>query len=154
MSDVNYYETLGVAEDAHYDAIDEAYWSRVRAARSAPDSEPNTLQGLNEAYEVLRTPSLRTPYDAARQLNSRTPRPEPARPLIPAGLKQHLPWGRTASEERAAAAAMVVARLEREVHTERERFRATLDTDLDTDAKAPEEEESRLMRIFGLLREP
>jgi curved DNA-binding protein CbpA len=154
VGDVNYYEILGVAEDAHYDAIDEAYWSRVRAARFAPDAEPYTLQMLNEAYEVLRTPSLRTQYDAACRATTEVPRPEPARPLIHVGLTQRLPWGKAASQEREAAAALVVARLEREVHTDRERLRATLETGLDTDGDASEEEQSRLMRIFGLLREP
>jgi curved DNA-binding protein CbpA len=162
VSERDYYKILGISPDANYEAVDTAYWSQVRKARTtlAPD-DPQALPALNEAYEVLRTHALREQYDASRaatlssaatQTTEAPALPHAANHARPRGLKPRLPWGRRAAEEQAAATTIIVGRLEREVHNERERMRA----DLEAELGAPDDSDSdrsRLMRVFGHLQQ-
>ena len=159
MSERDYYKILGIPPDAHYEAVDAAYWWQVHEGRDKLALDPEALTSLNEAYEVLRTPSLREKHDATRAADLAAARAHAADPLArprpvdhaqPGGLKVRLPWCRQAAEEQVAATAIIVGRLEREVHIERERMRAELEAEL----SAPDDgdtERSRLMRVFGLL---
>jgi curved DNA-binding protein CbpA len=161
VSERDYYKILGIAPDANYEAVDAAYWWQVRESRDKLALDPQALPALNEAYEVLRTPALREKYDASRaaalsaaatQGADALTLPRPVSQARPGGVKPRLPWGRQAAEERAAATAIIVGRLEREVHSERERMRADLEAELST----PDDDgtaRSRLMRVFGHLQQ-
>jgi hypothetical protein len=65
---LNYYELLGVAEDAPREQIRATYRVRVAAVHpdvnAASDAEAETAL-LNEAWSVLREPATRAAYDAA-----------------------------------------------------------------------------------------
>jgi DnaJ domain len=63
----DYYEILGVSEDASRAEIDRQY--RRQAARHHPDLGGNeeSMKSLNEAYGVLKDHSLRKDYDLKRQ---------------------------------------------------------------------------------------
>lgn len=160
MSERDYYNVLGITPDANYEAIDAAYWFQVREARDRLALDPEALAALNDAYEVLRTPSLREKYDASRALEASTAAqsaaalglPRPVHHARPSGRRPRLPWGRQAAEEQAAATAVIVGRLEREVHNERERMRADLEAELST-PDGDGTERSRLMRVFGHLQQ-
>jgi hypothetical protein len=56
----DYYEMLGVAEDATFGEIREAYW------KLAYRIDRRELELLNEAYEVLGDERRRNAYDAQR----------------------------------------------------------------------------------------
>jgi curved DNA-binding protein CbpA len=160
VSERDYYDVLGIAPDANYEAVDAAYWSQVRESRDKLALDPEALITLNDAYEVLRTPSRREKYDASRvaaesaaaaQSAASLALPNPVHEARPSGPKVRLPWSRQAAEEQAAAA-IIVGRLEREVQSERERLRA----DLEAELSAPDEADatrSRLMRVFGHLQQ-
>lgn len=160
MSERDYYRILGIAPDANYEAIDAAYWWQVREARDKLALDPEALTALNDAYEILRTPSMREKYDASRAVESSAAAqsaaalglPHPVPQTRSSGLKTRLPWGRQAAEEQAAATAIIVGRLEREVHNERERMRADLEAELST-PDADGTARSRLMRVFGHLQQ-
>ena len=64
----NYYEILGVSEDASRAEIDRQY--KRQAARHHPDLGGNeeTMKSLNEAYGVLKNHSSRKDYDLTRQV--------------------------------------------------------------------------------------
>ena len=63
----DYYEILGVSEDASRAEIDRQY--KRQAARHHPDLGGNeeSMKSLNEAYGVLKDQSLRKDYDLKRQ---------------------------------------------------------------------------------------
>lgn len=64
-SNVNHYETLGVAHDASADDIKRAY--RRKAMEHHPDRDGGSAERaaeVNEAYRVLSDPELRARYDA------------------------------------------------------------------------------------------
>ena len=65
----DYYDALHIYPDADVTAIDQAYWRLARlynnAIRSYPDAT-QSLDALNEAYRVLRSPELRREYDQVR----------------------------------------------------------------------------------------
>lgn len=66
--DGGHYATLGVQPDATAAEIRDAY--RALARRYHPDREPSAAEkmaAINEAYRVLREPSRRAAYDAARR---------------------------------------------------------------------------------------
>ena len=62
----DYYEILGVSEDASRSEIDRQY--RRQAAKHHPDLGGNeeSMKSLNEAYGVLKDHSLRKDYDQKR----------------------------------------------------------------------------------------
>ena len=55
----DYYQILQVPENADYQEIDEAYWRLTRESTARSDEMQYTIEDLNEAYELLRTPILR-----------------------------------------------------------------------------------------------
>ena len=80
----DYYNVLGVAEDAHVREIESAYWRRA-CSRSDRDGLPL----LNTAYEVLAHQEHRGAYDAKR-MDARSAR---------AGLPERRGGGRVAAPE-------------------------------------------------------
>jgi DnaJ-class molecular chaperone len=67
----DYYQILGLDEDAPVEAIKRAYRARARACH--PDRHPDDpaaaerFKGVTEAYEVLSNPTLRQQYDLLRR---------------------------------------------------------------------------------------
>ena len=67
----DYYQLLGLSEDAPAEAIKQAYRSSVRACH--PDRRPDDpaaaerFKGVTEAYEVLSDPARRQQYDLLRR---------------------------------------------------------------------------------------
>jgi DnaJ-class molecular chaperone len=67
----DYYQILGLDEDAPAEAIKRAYRARARACH--PDRHPDDaaaaerFKGVTEAYEVLSDPALRQQYDLLRR---------------------------------------------------------------------------------------
>ena len=66
---VNYYEILGIEEDADSESIKKAY--KKLAKKFHPDLNPDDIESseerfkqINEAYEVLSEPSKRKLYDS------------------------------------------------------------------------------------------
>ncbi len=70
MKTVDYYEVMGVAEDASADDIKKAYRRLARKyhpdVSSAPGAEEK-FKALGEAYEVLKDPDKRDEYDTLRK---------------------------------------------------------------------------------------
>ncbi len=70
MEFVDYYEVMGVAEDASGDDIKKAYRRLARKyhpdVSSAPDAEQN-FKAVGEAYEVLKDPEKRQEYDQLKK---------------------------------------------------------------------------------------
>ncbi len=68
----DYYGTLGVPSSASIDVIKKAY--RDRALRYHPDrgGTHERMVAINEAWEILSNPALRSKYDLARQANAST----------------------------------------------------------------------------------
>ena len=91
----DFYQILQLQPDADSELIDQAYWHLARVFNTASDSWARSkLDELNEAYSVLRSPSLRAAYDKIRDavLGERAPpappRVQPPRPLLPVMSKQ------------------------------------------------------------------
>src|SRR5688572_5342176 len=72
MAAKDYYQTLGVSEDADQDAIKKAY--RALARRYHPDKNPGnpqaeeTFKEISAAYSVLSDPQKRSQYDQMRKM--------------------------------------------------------------------------------------
>src|SRR5688500_11636889 len=75
MAAKDYYQVLGVAQDADQDAIKKAY--RQLARRYHPDKNPGdsqaeeTFKEISAAYQVLSDPQKRRQYDQMRSMASR-----------------------------------------------------------------------------------
>ena len=85
----DYYEILGVPEDASRREIEIAYW---RQASGTDRREGLAL--LNKAYEVLGSHQRRQAYDARRRTEgvaAEAPSGEPPSPANP-GLRRKLQW--------------------------------------------------------------
>lgn len=70
MEPVNYYEVMGVAEDASADEIKKAYRRLARKYHPDVSSEADAEQkfkDVGEAYEVLKDPDKRSEYDTLRK---------------------------------------------------------------------------------------
>jgi molecular chaperone DnaJ len=71
----DYYQVLGVAEDAEADAIKKAY--RKLARKYHPDANPDDptaeerFKAISEAYRVVSDPEKRKQYDAMRSAGAR-----------------------------------------------------------------------------------
>lgn len=67
----DYYEVLHLHPEADAAMVDQAYWHLARLYNAAIPADPSAkdkLAELNEAYSVLRSPSLRRDYDRVREL--------------------------------------------------------------------------------------
>ncbi|RQH03180.1 DnaJ domain-containing protein [Natrarchaeobius oligotrophus] len=65
---MNYYEILGVTEDASQDEIETAYRTKVKQTHPDQSDHPNAAQlfmRVKEAYDVLSDPKQRARYDEA-----------------------------------------------------------------------------------------
>ena len=70
MESVNYYDVMGVAEDASADDIKKAYRRLARKYHPDVSSEPDAeekFKAVGEAYEVLKDPDKREEYDTLRK---------------------------------------------------------------------------------------
>lgn len=70
MKTVNYYDVIGVAEDASADEIKKAYRRLARKYHPDVSSEEDAedrFKEVGEAYEVLQDPNKRAEYDALRK---------------------------------------------------------------------------------------
>ena len=85
----DYYEVLGVRRDATFREIEAAYW---RVANQRHD----LLALVNEAYEVLGTPTRREAYNADRaaEAPAKADRVSESRPPSPPSsrLRDKLQW--------------------------------------------------------------
>lgn len=66
MTDLDLYAILEVTPGADAGAVERAYWRLVREHQRRVFVSPVALDRLNQAYEVLSTPSLRREYDESR----------------------------------------------------------------------------------------
>jgi hypothetical protein len=67
----DYYQILHLHPEADAAMVDQAYWHLARLYNAASASDPSaraSLDELNEAYSVLRSPSLRKEYDRVRDV--------------------------------------------------------------------------------------
>lgn len=85
----NYYEVLGIKQDASISTIRRAY--RRQARELHPDTNPNTdpllIQELNEAYETLKNAKKRSMYDSTLNLRSTIHRQQALRVNVDIDLK-------------------------------------------------------------------
>ncbi|WP_200531798.1 J domain-containing protein [Halorubrum sp. LN27] len=64
---MNYYEIIGVSEDATQEEIEEAYRHQVKVTHPDQSDHPNAVQlfkRLQQAYDVLGDPESRDAYDS------------------------------------------------------------------------------------------
>lgn len=68
----NYYEVLGIKQDASISTIRRAYRRQARTLHpdSNPDADPRLIQELNEAYETLKNTKRRSLYDSTLNFRS------------------------------------------------------------------------------------
>jgi hypothetical protein len=62
----DYYESLGVREDATPDEIDRVFRSRARESHPDAGGSEEAMKSLNEAHDILTDPATRKAYDAER----------------------------------------------------------------------------------------
>ncbi len=67
MADLDLYAILDVSPEDDSVAVERAYWRLVREHQRMAFVSPDALDRLNQAYEVLGTPSLRREYDESRR---------------------------------------------------------------------------------------
>lgn len=75
MRGIDYYELLGVAEDASTAEIKSAYRAIVRSTHPDAGGDASTFQRLREAYETLHDPASRARYDRLRSTPTGRARP-------------------------------------------------------------------------------
>ena len=66
-SQKDYYEVLGVSEEATEEEIDKAYRSEARTRHPDGGGSEEAMKSLNEARDILRDPETRKAYDAERR---------------------------------------------------------------------------------------
>jgi len=90
MSNTNHYEVLGIARNADYENIKEAYKKLV--LKNHPDRNPPEtreffeaqFKKINDAYETLKDPVKRKKYDdVLKREQNRPPKPTRAAPSPP-----------------------------------------------------------------------
>ena len=82
----DYYALLGVAADATFRDIEQAYWQATKDRREL-------LSQLNVAYEALGDANRRAEYDAQRVVaDVELPEPTGSRPLRPNPARNNLGW--------------------------------------------------------------
>lgn len=69
----DYYELLGIDEDASQEDIDRAFKTQARARHPDSGGSEEEMKLLNEAHDTLGAPDRRSEYDAKRR---------PARPFV------------------------------------------------------------------------
>lgn len=74
MSDVDYYEILGIGRAASESEIKSAYRSLARTMHPDVGGTPGTFRLLQQAYETLSDPRRRASYDAERDTPTPTRR--------------------------------------------------------------------------------
>lgn len=65
-SSKDYYEVLGISEDASKDEIDRAYRSEARKRHPDGGGSEEEMKALNEAHDILSDLATRKAYDAER----------------------------------------------------------------------------------------
>jgi curved DNA-binding protein CbpA len=63
----DYYEVLGVSEEATEEEIDKAYRNEARSRHPDGGGSEEAMKSLNEARDILRDPETRKAYDAERR---------------------------------------------------------------------------------------
>jgi DnaJ domain len=81
----NYYEILGVPEDASQDAIERLYKRIAKQHHPDRGGDEEDMKAINEAYQVLRNELTRHAYDSRRK------RVESIVSLVGPPLYPHLP---------------------------------------------------------------
>ena len=66
-SSKDYYEILGVGEDATREEVDRAYRSEARRRHPDGGGSEEDMKSLNEARDILSDPETRNAYDAGRR---------------------------------------------------------------------------------------
>ena len=64
---MNYYETLGINQNADANEVKGAYYAAVK--RHSPEKDPEKFKEIRYAYEVLSKPAKRIEYDKLFQIN-------------------------------------------------------------------------------------
>lgn len=66
-SSKDYYEVLGINEDATREEVDRAYRSQARKRHPDGGGSEEDMKSLNEAHDILSDPETRRAYDAGRR---------------------------------------------------------------------------------------
>jgi hypothetical protein len=76
----NHYATLGLKPDATADQIKRAYHEAAKRAHPDAGGNAETMQQVNQAYQILSDSTTRADYDRQRAEATRPPEPEPSEP--------------------------------------------------------------------------